>query len=121
MKKLKADKKVSIRFRRWSRKGYAVFSGLHKVISIGQVSAGISNKAFIKNDASTAASPIFLVEDYNASEEDDTENDTSLFDILLNEYTLSIAVDYPVSYVHKYYLLTNGWKKLDMLFQPFLF
>ena len=41
---------MRICFRRWSRKSYAVFAGLHKVIAIGHLSSGICEAANKKND-----------------------------------------------------------------------
>lgn len=40
----------SIRFRRWSRKPYAIFMGLKKNISIGTLTKGIIEKALPKNN-----------------------------------------------------------------------
>lgn len=39
---------TSIRFRRWTRKNYAVFASLHKTISIGNVVINICNQALKK-------------------------------------------------------------------------
>lgn len=40
----------SIRFRRWSRTSYAVFSGLKKNITIGQLSKGVIDRLFLKTN-----------------------------------------------------------------------
>lgn len=42
--------KSVIRFRRWSRKSYAIFIGLGKQISIGRLRCGIANQALRKNE-----------------------------------------------------------------------
>lgn len=45
-KKIKAAS--SIRFRRWSRAGYAIFCSLARTVSIGSVTASISDKSLQK-------------------------------------------------------------------------
>lgn len=42
--------KSVIRFRRWSRKSYAIFIGLGKQISIGRLRCGIADQAMRKNE-----------------------------------------------------------------------
>lgn len=42
--------KSVIRFRRWSRKSYAIFIGLGKQISIGRLRCGIADQALRKNE-----------------------------------------------------------------------
>ena len=49
MKKVCSYKVYSIRFRRWSRKGYAVFMSLHKAVTIGHVCRSIADAALGKN------------------------------------------------------------------------
>ena len=49
MKKVCSYKAYSIRFRRWSRKGYAVFMSLHKAVTIGHVCRSIADAALSKN------------------------------------------------------------------------
>jgi len=43
----------TIRFRRWTRKNYAVFAGLHREISIGHISFDICEKALLKSGKKT--------------------------------------------------------------------
>ncbi len=50
MKKYSKISANHVRFRQWSRKNYAVFSGLNKEITIGHVSASICGKALLKNN-----------------------------------------------------------------------
>lgn len=40
--------KQTIRFKRWSRKGYAIFSGLKKEVTIGETVTKISDKSLTK-------------------------------------------------------------------------
>ncbi len=49
MKKVCSYKAYSIRFRRWSRKGYAAFMSLHKAVTIGHVCRSIADAALSKN------------------------------------------------------------------------
>jgi hypothetical protein len=52
MKSTKINQQKSIRFRRWSRKGYAVFCSLTCVVTIGCVSISISDKSLQKISSS---------------------------------------------------------------------
>lgn len=42
------SRKAMLRFRRWSRKEYAVFVSLHRHVTIGQVGRGIANASLGK-------------------------------------------------------------------------
>lgn len=42
--------KTAIRFCRWSRKPYAVFAGIHRNISIGQLNKGVIDRLFLKTN-----------------------------------------------------------------------
>lgn len=113
----------SVRFRRWTRKSYAVFSGLNKVISIGHISAGISDKALIKNNLLTQISAVsFLVNVGPDAEKEDEEKeaDSSITRFLFLENALPIATDYPAG-CSLTYLLTFGWKRVSCSFPTFLF
>ena len=52
MKSDKYKQPKSIRFRRWSRKGYAVFCSLTCVVTIGCLSISISDKSLQKTSSS---------------------------------------------------------------------
>ena len=54
MKKVCSHKAGSIRFRRWSRKGYAVFVSLRIVVTIGHVCRSIADAALSKNKSFSA-------------------------------------------------------------------
>lgn len=41
----------SLRFRRWSRKGYAAFISLQRAVTIGQLSTNVSERFQIKNQS----------------------------------------------------------------------
>jgi hypothetical protein len=51
MKQTNAIQKVAIRFRRWSRGGYAAFASLGKNVTIGCLSAEISDVSLLKQIA----------------------------------------------------------------------
>ncbi len=85
----------SIRFRQWSRKNYAVFAGLNKVISIGRVKASICDMALLKTNSLLVTSTVFsdnLLK--NCDEEDEAE--ILLFENLLQTDLQFFAVDVPV-------------------------
>ena len=42
------NQRKSIRFRRWSRKNYAVFGSLHRHVTIGRVCKGIADSSLDK-------------------------------------------------------------------------
>lgn len=48
MRSIKLQNTTSIRFRRWSRAGYAVFRSLSANVTIGCVAVGISDKSLQK-------------------------------------------------------------------------
>jgi hypothetical protein len=78
MKSTKIKQQKSIRFRRWSRKGYAVFCSLTCVVTIGCVSTSISDKSLQKT-VSSCSNSICL-------------NDTESHDKLKEQADLEIAV-----------------------------
>lgn len=49
MRKLYTNQPVALRFRRWSRKGYAAFISVQRAVTIGQLSARISERFQVKN------------------------------------------------------------------------
>jgi hypothetical protein len=49
MRSVKLQKTTSIRFRRWSRAGYAVFRSLSTNVTIGCLKVGISDKSLQKS------------------------------------------------------------------------
>ncbi len=60
MKSFKLLNTTSIRFRRWSRAGYAVFRSLSANVTIGCLEIGISNKSLQKSTkTSTSSSCLF--------------------------------------------------------------
>lgn len=50
MKSIPLHHTSSIRFRRWSRKSYAVFCSLSAVVTIGSLAFSVADKATLKSD-----------------------------------------------------------------------
>jgi hypothetical protein len=88
MNKTQHFKQKNIRFRRWSRVGYAVFVSLSAVVSIGCLSVSISDKSVIKSN-----NPVCISENRlnnNIPEEQDQTSDLELyleqnFNIIVNQ------------------------------------
>lgn len=49
----------TFRFRRWSRKGYAVFFSLGRAVTIGQLSASVSDRFLAKNTSQHSVADLF--------------------------------------------------------------
>lgn len=49
MRKQYTYKSVALRFRKWSRKGYAAFISIQRAVTIGQLSANVSERIQAKN------------------------------------------------------------------------
>ena len=56
MRSVKLQNTTSIRFRRWSRAGYAIFRSLTANVTIGCLEVGISDKSLQKSTRTTASS-----------------------------------------------------------------
>ena len=119
MKKRSLQPIKSIRFRRWSRKSYAVFSGLNKVISIGRVSAGICDQAVLKTNSLSFADAA-LSENILFLEEKESEDETVFLDLQLKSNTLHISTDIPVGCQIILFIHLKLEESYD-LFQLFLF
>ena len=120
MKKSIVKTTTSIRFRKWSRKNYAAFSGLNKIISIGHVSATICEKALLKNNLLSVISGSFVENCDTARKYEEQETDLSQLEILLNTNALPVTTDYPVG-CSVQYLLTQGWNRAIISVSTFLF
>ncbi|MFQ6929221.1 MAG: hypothetical protein ACLRS8_17580 [Parabacteroides merdae] len=53
MRKQYTYKPVALRFRRWSRKRYAAFISIQHAVTIGQLSANVSERFQAKNGSGT--------------------------------------------------------------------
>lgn len=108
---MRADitKYQTIRFRRWSRAGFAVFVSIHKQVSIGVLTNNVSGKSVRKNKFR-----IDLIQESITSEEH-TDCDLNTEIELLNENKIAIiasnteslfaALQNAVPYI---FLLTDG-------------
>ncbi|NLO69738.1 MAG: hypothetical protein GX102_02055 [Porphyromonadaceae bacterium] len=112
----------TIRFRRWSRKGYAVFAGLNKVISIGRIGSSISDKALLKNKRTSIFSSFFTFDNSDLFYYDEEPHKEQLeYDLFSQNFALTKATDIPVGCKLQYYLLTQSWIRARSLFQLFYF
>lgn len=103
MKKQQINSVKDIRFRRWTRKSYAVFAGLNKVISIGKVKAGICDRTSLKTNSLLVANAVFagnLLKTFDEAE----EAEDLLFDNLLQTNLQVLAIDIPVYGLRHYYI-----------------
>lgn len=96
MNKVSPHTRKSIRFRRWSRKAYAVFASLGKSISIGNLSVHMAGESLFRNVAL-----IRLFISNQLEKEEDTEDPSSL---LLSESLVNVTLvrkvsgEYPATY-----------------------
>ena len=82
---------LSFRFRRWSRKGWAVFASLGRLVTIGMLRGDVALQSLVKLQVP------FVSENENESL-DGQEEEEELTDILLQEIeVLSLRVVAPVS------------------------
>ena len=73
-----------IRFRRWSRKNYAIFAGLHKIISIGQLAVNICEMA-LKKAHLTFLESVISVSDFAINEKGTEEKELVIQELLLQQ------------------------------------
>lgn len=76
------NRNISLRFRRWSRAGFAIFRSLGKAVTIGCVQGGIAEKEMLKSGYSFMARKNENEENTCGEEDDDLitqETDTVLF------------------------------------------
>lgn len=84
----------TIRFRRWSRKGYAAFASLGQCVTIGQVCKSITERALTKQVAPGITCPTELME--NGRDDDDTPTTTiTAIETLLAALSPQIAATRP--------------------------
>ena len=90
MKKQYAHKPVTIRFRRWSRKGYAAFISVQRAVTIGQLAAHVSERFQVKNGSNHTSVLSFD----KTGEEEMMEDKTSRDEVVGN--TLSLLFEQAV-------------------------
>jgi len=104
MSKTQHFKQKNIRFRRWSRVGYAVFVSLSAAVSIGCLSVSISDKSVIKSKKAVYISENML--NINITEEQDKISDLELhleqkLNIIVNQQaTEKVAAPDIINYIN---------------------
>lgn len=83
MQKRLQTKSSQVIFSKWTRKAYAVFSSLNKVVNIAQLSVDISTKAMMKYENLIKASGFCT-----RINDDDSENEEELYVLLSLECLL---------------------------------
>lgn len=84
----------TVRFRRWSRKGYAAFASLGQCVTIGQVRKSITERALTKQVAPGITRPTEQVE--NSRDDHDTPTmPITAIETLLAALSLQIAAAHP--------------------------
>ncbi len=84
----------SLRFRRWSRKSYAVFVSLHKVVSIGALVVSVADKSLVKaaSHVSNFVSNL-LFDNQEASDTEFDELETTSNNFILQTLTIQQRTD----------------------------
>lgn len=82
---------AAIRFKRWSRKGYAAFISVQRAVTIGQLRANVSERFQIKNGAVHTS---VLSQLQTVDEKENNTDECSLKDLwdTINEFRLLIAL-----------------------------
>lgn len=93
MKKTFSNKQT-IRFRKWSRKAYAMFASVGKCVTIGNVKKGIAD-ASLGKQGNICALPVAwdFLSDYTEEEEVDTGRSPGNDILILNELYLQVVAD----------------------------
>lgn len=104
----------NIRFRRWNRKNYSVFAGLHRIISIGHVAKSICEKAILKTNPFSFTAIQLVEKLLEVNEKEQTDEDLSPFNVLIecvNPTVQSISVDCRKEFavIHTSWKLMNGY------------
>lgn len=93
MRKQYINKSIAFRFKRWSRKGYAAFISVQRAVTIGQLSANVSERFQVKNGSIHAAVLSFGSIDENGTEEEEEEEpgNEGLWDIRLFGFLQTVS------------------------------
>lgn len=103
LKKQLVNSTKSIRFRRWTRKSYAIFAGLNKVISIGKIKAGICDRTSLKTNSLSVIDAIFVSNLLKTFDENE-ETEELLFENFLQANLQALTMDVPVYGLKQYYI-----------------
>jgi hypothetical protein len=99
------NKQLSLRFRRWSRAGFAIFRSLSNAVSIGQLSFSIADKSLQKSTKSIYS--VLLSKNDELSTDDLDELDqTEIQTLKLIQVNISeITTGYAAACTEKIYLI----------------
>lgn len=85
----------NVRFRRWSRANYAIFSSLSRCVTIGTVCASICEMSCKKGNALTTQKFNQILSENN--DEEDEENDKTELSLSLQNYLKQILINNSLS------------------------
>lgn len=111
---------TSLRFRRWSRKGYALFISVTHVVSIGVLAGNVSQKAEVKSLVCTD----FLADNNKADDLQGSEIEQSELKAQTTELVVfATAAPAEVAACYDFILYTLYSRKVVVVYpqQPFLF
>lgn len=91
MKQTQIGKKTAYRFRRFARKSYAAFNSMHKIVSIGVVSASMLAFAHV-TETSAQSQPTTLRDSIPDQDLDEVLVSSSAADMMLNRLAQSITL-----------------------------
>ena len=114
-------KAKSIRFRRWSRTGYAVFCSLACSVTIGCLAVSIADKTFQKAAGISAHSVCYFTADAESPEKEKLELEVALLQVQapsLIHITVESAAACAQQSILSYFLIQTVERSLS-LFQPF--
>ncbi|MDD3080538.1 MAG: hypothetical protein PHH37_15755 [Paludibacter sp.] len=106
MKKQIQNKKCIIRFRRWSRAGFAVFASLSTVVTIGVLTYNVSEKSLDKTTCKKAAISVNATEIHNGKDKEVPEQtivQAELTAQIITEQTNDIAAAKSLTYYTNQY------------------
>lgn len=115
------DKPVALRFRRWSRKGYAAFVSIQRAVTIGRLTANVCERFEVKN-CSTHAS-LLGANPAETAEAGGTEEEESGCLVGWPETTLTLwqcpaqlliqTIQQPAASTYAYTLIYNSSEKAE--------
>lgn len=101
-----------IRFRRWNRKNYAVFAGIDKEISIGNLRSTISDKLYLKTIETK--NDFEWIGDEKNNEDSFVDEQICFSDLILGTENIILAtektdyIDFTLNKITPYYI-SQGW------------
>ncbi len=96
----KAKSPSTLTFSQWSRKGYAVFASLGKVVRIGRIAVDVCRVAMLKTSAIKECIPALLIAEINHDEDDTSRHEPLWLTTLLQLMIIPVPAaseQYPVN------------------------